>query len=266
VILKSKHIMLVIALMTLCGVANTAHAQGLGQGIPTKVMVRAVSRDAKVIGTRVGGARITIRDVSNGIILAEGIQKGETGSTDQIMVHPRKRGAAIFDTPGTAGLLTTVMLRRPTIVEVAAEGPLGTPQSKQRVSKTLLLVPGQDVLGDGIVLEIHGFTVTLLTPNAEDTRLSVGKPLEVRAGVTLTCGCPTEPGGIWNADKIKVIARIVRDGKVVGEVPLKYAGVSSTYTGQLILKDTGPTVLEVLAMDAANANFGLISRDVTVVR
>ena len=41
------------------------------------------------------------------------------------------------------------MLERATVVEVTAEGPLGTPQSTQRASKTLLLVPGQDVLGGG---------------------------------------------------------------------------------------------------------------------
>ncbi len=156
-----------------------------GEGIPTKVMVRAVSRDAKVIGTNVGGARITIRDAASGTVLAEGIQKGGTGSTDLIMVRPRARGATIFDTAGTAGFLATLTLERPTIVEVTAEGPLGTPQSTQRVSKTLLLVPGQDVLGEGIILEIHGFTVDLLSP-AADARVSVRSPVEVRATVTMT--------------------------------------------------------------------------------
>ena len=162
-----------------------ADAQQQDQGVPTKVMIRAVSRDAKVIGTKVGGARITVRDVSTGAILAEGIQKGETGNTDQIMVQPRKRGVPVFDTPGTAGFLATVMLKQPTMVEVTAVGPLGTPQSTQRVSKTLLLIPGQDVLGDGIVLEIHGFTVTLLAPQA-DARPIIGTAFEVRTTVTLT--------------------------------------------------------------------------------
>lgn len=154
-------------------------------GVPTRVMVRAVSRDAKAIGTKVGGARITVRDVATGTVLAEGIQKGSTGDTDLIMVQPRARGAAVFSTPGTAGFLATVMLERPTVVEVTAEGPLETPQSTQRASKTLLLVPGQDVLGEGVLLEIHGFTVALLAP-ARDARPSVGSNLEVRAAVTMT--------------------------------------------------------------------------------
>ena len=228
-------------------------------------MVRAVSRDAKVIGTKVGGARITIRDDATGEVLAQGIQEGETGNTDQIMVRPRKRGVPLFDAPATAGFLATLMIKSPTVVQVTAEGPLAAPQSIQRVSKTLLLVPGQDVLGDGIVLEIHGFIVTLVAP-APDARHMLGEAPEVRAIVTLTCGCPTEPGGLWDADKIKVVARLLREGRVEDEVPLKYAGVSSTFGGRVTLKSPGPYELEVLAMDAANANFGSVRRSVTVVR
>lgn len=169
----------------LLAVVTAGVAPASAGGIPTKVMVRAVSRDAKAIGTKVGGARITIRDIATGAMLAEGIQKGSTGDTELIMVRPRKRGSTVFNTPGTAGFLATVMLERPTVVEVTAEGPLGTPQSTQRASKTLLLVPGQDVLGEGILLEIHGFTVALLTPTS-DARPIVGSNLEVRATVTLT--------------------------------------------------------------------------------
>jgi hypothetical protein len=157
----------------------------MAQAIPTKVMVRAISRDAKVIGTGVGGVRITIRDAAKGTILAEGKQEGETGNTDLIMVQPHKRGATVYGTPGAAGFLATVMLEQPTVVEVIAEGPLGTPQSAQRASKTLLLVPGQDVVGEGVLLEIHGFTIKLLAP-ATDARPRVGEQLDVRAHVTMT--------------------------------------------------------------------------------
>lgn len=172
-----------LALAVVLGTTGVGYAAG--PGVPTKVMVRAVSRDAKVIGTAVGGARITIRDVSTGVVLAQGLQQGGTGSTELIMVRPRVRGAAVFDTSDTAGFLATVTLERPAVVEVTAEGPLGTPQSIQRVSKTLLLVPGQDVLGEGILLEIHGFTVALLSP-APAARPAAGSLLDVRATVTLT--------------------------------------------------------------------------------
>lgn len=153
-------------------------------GVPTKVMVRAFARDAKVIHDGVGGARITIRDLATGNILAEGVQEGKSGSTELIMLRPRERGGTVFDTPDTAGFLATLRLERPTVVEVTAEGPLGFPPATQRASKTLLLVPGQHVLGEGILLEIHGFIVELLAPTAA-TPLRVGQPLSVRARVTM---------------------------------------------------------------------------------
>ena len=48
-------------------------------GKETKVMVRAIARDAKIIGKGVGGARITIREVSSGKVLAEGMLQDGTG-------------------------------------------------------------------------------------------------------------------------------------------------------------------------------------------
>ncbi len=155
------------------------------QAIPTKVMVRAVSRDAKVIQDPVGGARITIREVATGNVLAQGVQRGRSGNTELIMVQPRARGATVYDTPGTAGFLATLMLDRPTVVEITAEGPLGNPQATQRASKTLLLVPGQHVLGEGVLLEIHGFIVDLLAPVA-GAEVRAGQPLPVRVKVTMT--------------------------------------------------------------------------------
>ncbi|MFQ5931272.1 MAG: hypothetical protein ACE5MM_02570 [Nitrospiraceae bacterium] len=57
---------------------------------------------------------------------------------------------------------------------------------------------------------------------------------------------------------------MVRDGKVIEKAPLSYAGEKSTFAGQLSLPKAGPYELQVLAMEAANANFGLIRTTVTV--
>ncbi|MFQ5664518.1 MAG: hypothetical protein ACE5HL_11890 [Terriglobia bacterium] len=179
--MRIQVVLLAVALWTGIMVAP----QGVqAEGIPTKVMVRAFARDAKAIADAVSGARITIRDVATGTVLAEGIQKGKSGSTELIMNQPRERGAMVFNTPGTAGFQATLMLERPTVVEVTAEGPLGAPQAMQRASKTLLLVPGQDVLGEGILLEIHGYIVELESP-ASDFRPTAGERVEVRAKVTM---------------------------------------------------------------------------------
>ncbi len=71
------------------------------------------------------------------------------------------------------------------MVEITAEGPLGNPQATQRASKTLLLVPGQHLLGEGVLLEIHGFIVDLLAPVA-GAEVRAGQPLPVRVKVTMT--------------------------------------------------------------------------------
>ncbi|MFQ5738615.1 MAG: hypothetical protein ACE5JX_06345 [Acidobacteriota bacterium] len=156
----------------------------MAEGVPTRVMVRAVSRDAKIISTAVGGARIVIRESVTGRILAQGLQQGSSGDTQRIMIEPRQRGHTVFDTPGAAGFLATVSLERPTRVEISAEGPLGFPQASQRATKTVLLLPGEDILGEGILLEIHGFIVTLIDPKP-DWRPAAGQPLPVRATVRM---------------------------------------------------------------------------------
>ncbi len=53
-----------------------------------------------------------------------------------------------------------------------------------------------------------------------------------------------------------MVARLLRDGQVVEEVSLAFAGERSTYAGELPLSAAGPVELMILAMDPANANFG----------
>ncbi len=177
--LKTNRGLLALAAGTLLWVAAMA------ESAPTKVMVRAVSRDAKIIGSGVGGAKITVRDASSGEVLAEGVQSGGTGDTQKIIIEPHARHASIYDTPGAAGFLAELSLDRPTMVEIEAEGPLGYPQATATAVKTLLLAPGQDILGDGVLLEIHGFIVDLRLPEPGES-WSAGQETEVRATVRMT--------------------------------------------------------------------------------
>ena len=139
--------------------------------VPTTVTVRAVSRDAKVIGTGVGGARITIREVATGKVLAEGTQLGGTGQTPRIMTEPRPRYGTVYATEGAAAFVASIDLDRPTAVEITAEGPLKYPQATRRASKTILLVPGQHITGEGVLLEIHGFVIDIQEAAPEKVRM-----------------------------------------------------------------------------------------------
>lgn len=244
-------------ILAFCLVPGTVWAQP--EAVETDVMVRVVSQDAKVLHDGVGGARVTIRDAETGEVLSEGIQQGSSGDTDRIMREPRERGTSIYDTPETAGYRATLKLERPTEVEIEAEGPLDIPHAMQRVSTTTLLVPGQDVLGDGIVLTLHGFIVEMLQP--ESGAVAEGE-IPVRARVRMMCGCPITPGGLWDADEITVTARLMRDGEVIAEEPLRYAGEASTFEGALTKPGEGPFELRVLATDAERANFGMDQQSV----
>lgn len=231
------------------------------QGTETRVMIRAVAHDAKLIGSGVGGARITVVHALTGDVLAQGLQEGGTGDTRAIMMEPRERGESIYDTEGAAGYLAELVLEGPTRVRIEAEGPLGTPHATQRASRTMDLVPGKHVLGDGVVIELYGFTVELLEPTENPSEFE-GESMPVRARVTMLCGCPTEPGGIWDSDDYTIEARIVdAEGRVLESAPLGFAGETSEYEGEIAVPEGDGLSLQVLAMDAGTANFGMVARD-----
>ena len=227
------------------------------QPIPTRVTVRAVSNDAKLLQDPVGGARITIRNAETGQVLARGTQRGNSGSTERIMRQPHARGDTLYATDGAAKYETTLVLRRPTPVIIEAEGPLAYPQAMQRAEKTLLLVPGEDIVGDGITLTLHGFIVEVLSP---ETYAAASDSINIRTRVRMLCGCPTEPGGLWDPSRYDLRAQLVNgDGDVLTEASLSFAGTTSEYDGTLPLPDRLPETLSVrvLATDAERANFGM---------
>jgi hypothetical protein len=249
--------------LVVTALAALAAPAALAGQIQTKLLVRVASHDAKLIGSGVGGARVTIRDFRTGAILADGIQEGSTGNTNAIMVTPRERGATVYGTDGAAGFLATLELSQPTMIEITAEGPLGTAHAIQRASKTMLAVPGRDVLGEGIFLELLGFTVELQSP-AVAASLVAGTPFTVAVSVTMLCGCPTEPGGLWNADEIDVIVRVLDGDTEVASQSLSYAGTRSTYGAELTVSQTGRLELQVLALNDDTGNFGMASQTVDV--
>jgi hypothetical protein len=229
---------------------------------PTQVMVRVVAHDAKIIGSAVGGARVTIWDARTGALLAQGVQEGGTGDTQHIMVDARTRGGTVFDTDRAGGFLAELDLAAPTQVRIEAEGPLGAAQAIQRSSRTLLMVPGNHILGEGVILELHGFTVELLEPDSDLSR-TAGSELAVRARVTMLCGCPTEPGGMWDSSGYTIEVRIARGEEVLDRAALHFSGETSIYEGRIrVPADENLTglSLQVIAMDPQAGNFGMVER------
>jgi hypothetical protein len=152
--------------------------------IPTKVIVHVVSKDAKVIGSGVGGAFVRIKNLESGEILAQGKQEGGTGDTDRIMVQPHKRGELLYRTPDAAFYQAEILLDKPTQVEIFAEAPLAYPHAVQKGAKTITLIPGKHILGEGVVIELNGLIVNILSPSTEGS-LKKGEEVLVRVEVRM---------------------------------------------------------------------------------
>lgn len=149
----------------------------------TPVTVRVLSRDAKFIGTSMGGAQVTIRDAETGELLAEGVTEGSTGDTGRLMGTPRERGAVV-STPGSAAFETVLDLDRPTLLEITAHGPLAQRQAAVSASTTRWVLPGKGLAtGDGVVLELAGFAVDVLAPPAHS--IVAGQEVEVRINLVM---------------------------------------------------------------------------------
>lgn len=140
---------------------------GVGQPAETIVMVRARTKDAKFIGTSMGGAQVVIRKADSGEVLASGLTSGGTGDTRRIMIDPLVRGARLTDA-STAGFEARLDLSEPTFVTVEVSGPMGQLQSVAKATVQTWLIPGRNVTGDGLMVEIPGFAVHVAAPRANE--------------------------------------------------------------------------------------------------
>lgn len=223
---------------------------------PTDIIVRVLSKDAKFIGTSMGGMRITMRDAETGEMLATGLTEGGTGDTERIM-HERGGRRAQLSDASAAKYQVTLDLDAPRLVEVEAYGPLAQRQAAQRIVSTQWVIPGRHITGgDGWVLELPGFAVDVLSPPAH-VRVGDAKEVKVRANVVTMCGCPVEPKGIWDAERYEVQAIVTVNGKQVGRVPLGFAGETSQFAGSVPVDAPGFYDVLVYAYDPETGNTGL---------
>lgn len=248
-----------LAVLAACGTFGSGAPAGPEE---TRVLVHVATHDAKLIGDEVGGAQVTIRDAASGRVLAEGRTRGTTGDTRRIMEGARSRGTAVYAGGDGARFEARVPITAPTQVEITAEGPLNYPGQMARTTKRLTLLPGGHLTsGDGIVLELHGFIIDVQAPDSLAS-LPANATVPVRARVRMLCGCPTQPDGMWRVDE--VLARLTRDGTVVREVALRYAGEPSLYAGELRTPESGRYALEIVAARPERATFGAARREVRV--
>lgn len=220
----------------------------------TTVMVRVHSKDAKFIGSSIGGARIIVKNEATGEILAEGITSGSTGDTEKIMQEPRKRGERLSD-ENTAGFLASLDISEPVFITVEAIAPVNKKQAAVRSSTQLWVIPGKNINGDGVVLEVPGFVVDILSPQTHE-RIQQQDEVQITANVVLMCGCPVTPDGIWDANNYEVAAMVQEENGEPVTLNLEPLQKPSTFTGSVSL-NPGNYEVTVYVFDPATGNTGL---------
>jgi len=149
--------------------------------VDTQIDVRVLSKGAKFIGTGVAGAEITIRDAETNELLALGKTVGNSGNDRRIMAEAWPRHTPL-STPTSAVFRAALDLEEPRQVVVTARGPLSQPQSAAVATVTQWMVPGKHVTGgDGLTLELPGFSVDILHPPARQRVPAGQKRIELRA-------------------------------------------------------------------------------------
>jgi len=136
--------------------------------VETKIIVRALAKDAKFIGTPMDGADVVIRDAKTAEVLAKGITTGGTGNTKKLVTGTKTRGQALSD-ERAAKFETTIDIDEPRLLTIEVSAPLSHPQATVKATTQVWLIPGKHILGDGVIVEIPGFVVDLLSPQKDES-------------------------------------------------------------------------------------------------
>jgi hypothetical protein len=251
----------VLTLFLVVGIAWAANPYEPTTGpVATDVLVRVVADGALVLGDDVGGARVTITDVATGTVLASGLQQGEAGDQNQIMRTPRVMEEPRYSSRPSAAFRATLQLERPTLVEISAQGPLAYPQAVQRVGKTVLLIPGQDLTNDGIVLHLYGFIVQIEHPKP-GTSLIAKDDVKLRASIRTLSGSLVRPHGDWDSRKFTIYGEVLLGERVLERIQMFYIGSRSSFEAPFFvpMETAAPNgiTLRVVAADRAGGRFGM---------
>lgn len=257
VVPRRAHAVLLAALALAVAATLILFAPRVASAEPTDITVRVLSKDAKFVGSSMGGARVILRDADTGKILAEGVTEGGTGDTARIM-HEGGGRRATLASEGAAKFDATIDIDEPRLVEVEVFGPLAQRQSANRVTVTQWVVPGEDITGgDAWRVELPGYVVDVLDPPAHVKLPAQTDKVDLRANVSLMCGCPIAPGGLWDADELKVRALVTLNGEKLAPIDLAFAGQASQFAGSVPVTAPGLYDVTVYAFNPRTGNTGL---------
>ncbi|KRG28930.1 hypothetical protein [Salegentibacter mishustinae] len=227
----------------------------------TTVMVRALAKDAKFIGSSIGGAKIIVRNAETGAILDQGFTSGSTGDTKLILKTPQERYGSLTDEE-TAGFKAELDITEPIFIEIEAHAPFNKKQTRVVSSTQLWVIPGKNITGDGVVLEVPGFVVDILSPQTHE-RIKSSEVVSLKANIVMMCGCPVTEGGTWDANQYEVKAILAAEGKESREIALKPTDKASTFEAETSL-DKGYYTITVYAFDPVTGNTGVDKTNIII--
>ena len=176
------------------------------------------------------------------------------------MKQPKERYQDLSEN-NTAGFLAKLDVSTPTFIEVEAYAPINKKQATVKSSTQLWVIPGKDIMGDGVVLEIPGFVVDILSPQTHE-RIPGEISTEIKANIVMMCGCPVEEGGLWDANGFEIKAVVEAEG-FFKEVELSQTEKSSTFSGNIAL-NKGNYTITVYAFDPKTGNSGLDKTNIII--
>lgn len=249
-----KKLIYIILLATAICTTTVSNAQE-----PTKITIRALAKDAKFIGTGIGGAYIVVKNHETQEVLSKGYTVGASGNTELIVTKPKVRHERITDDK-TAKFVAALNISEPLLVDITAIAPFNRKSASITASTQVWVVPNKDVLGDGIILEIPGFIVDILSPTAHEViSLDAGQKREVtlKVNMVMMCGCVIQNDGVWNAFNYDVDAIVRKEGVEIGKVKLIKTTKDNIFEVKIPVKESGNYELIVTAFDNKAYNTGV---------
>lgn len=248
----------------------------------TSVLIRVQAAGGKFLGPDIGYALVTVRNVTTGAILAQGVATGDSGTlgnfgpgaTLETIVTPTMAAPIVqWLSPDatTASYTATFDLEAPALVEISAAAMTNGIPNEHVTSSRVWLWPGLQLTQQpGFVLSLPGLAVQILTPDAA-TKPS-GTSLTVSAWITMMCGCeisnvpPNTPNQPWEwpASEFDVKAMLLNvSGELVAIESLALQQ-TSVFGGTLANLQPGEYQLVITAHQPSVSNTGLASRWLTL--
>lgn len=237
-----------LSFFLICLMAASAWAPAWAKDTEMKITV--IAKDAKFIGSTMGGVQVTVKDRRNGAILADGVAYGDTGNTQTIMADPKERDAILAD-ENSAKFQYYFELMEPIPVTIEVKGPLAQPQSMVTVTQDMVLIPEKDYSeGNGIMIELPGFAIDVLNPPA-NRRIPIHPdiPVTIVANILKLCGCHIAEGSPWPPERYDVDAYIYINDLLKKHIIMEYNGVPGQFIGPVFLDKPATYKVFVTAFD-----------------